>query len=153
MSWDAYLIDPTVEPHCDCFRDCAGGDACEYPAYPSISGDWNYTHNCNGMIEAVIDQMVLLPAGVDSTRKPFWTAMGNKNMGRGSWWDLLDGLDGPAGAEFLSVIIKGLEAEPERFRAMNPGNGWGDYDTLLETLREMRDAVPSNTPSRWRVGG
>lgn len=36
--------------------------------------------------------------------------------------------------------IEKLEADPEHFRAMNPPNGWGSYDTLLPVLREIRDA-------------
>ncbi len=78
--------------------------------------------------------------------------MGNTTMARGAWWDLLHGRTGPEGAQLLDRIIKGLAADPERFRAMNPENGWGDYDSLLARLTEMRDAVPE-WPTTWSVNG
>ena len=67
-------------------------------------------------------------------------------------WSQLDGLPGPEGAALLDVIVKGLELEPARFRAMNPENGWGDYDSFVARLREMRAAVPE-WPCKWKVWG
>lgn len=110
-------------------------------------GSWNYTHNCNGMIEAVLTE-----DEVDSTDEPFWSALGGTGMGRGAWWDLLNRKSGPDGAALLHRIVLGLEADPERFRAMNPDNGWGDYDSLLKVLRDMRDAVPE-WPTTWAANG
>lgn len=112
MSWDAWLTDD--RGHSD--------------------GDWDYTHNCNGMANAVLDD--LLP---EEHRDE-------------SWWRHLHGMDGPAGAAFLDQIIRGLEADPDRFRAMNPTNGWGDYDSFVKRLTEMRDAVPE-WPTTWSVHG
>lgn len=127
MSWAAYLTDDRGHSE----------------------GEWGYTHNTNGMIEACLD-----PNEVDSTaeRPPFWVKLGNTTMGRGAWWDLLDGKAGATGAELLDHVIRGLEADPERFRAMNPDNGWGNYDRLLEELRSMRDAVPE-WPTTWTTHG
>lgn len=88
-------------------------------------GSWNCTHNINPMI---------------------------RSAGDPDWWKSLDGLSGTEGKALLERIIMGLEAEPGRFRAMNPENGWGDYDSLLTVLREMRDAVPPE-PSTWRMWG
>ena len=127
MSWDADL-------------------ACSQCGRYDHNREWNYTHNCNGMIEAV-----LADAEIDQTRKPFWS--GNNGMGRGAWWDLLDGKTGSEGKAFLDRIIEELEADPERFRGMNPSNGWGDYDSLLSVLREMSEAVPNGEPTTWRVSG
>lgn len=86
---------------------------------------WNYTHNINPMI---------------------------REAGDPGWWKSLSGLTGTEGRELLERVIKGLEADPERFRAMNPDNGWGDYDSLLTVLHEMRDAVPPE-PAVWRMSG
>lgn len=69
-----------------------------------------------------------------------------------TWWKTLDGMSGPEGAAYLHTIIKGLEADPDRFREMNPPNGWGNYDGLLEKLIEMRNAVPE-WPTVWSASG
>lgn len=117
MSWDATLI-------------------CE--SCGSSVGEWNYTHNVNGMIRLAGIEAGVLPA-LDGDRPS-------------SWWRHLDGMPGPAGALMLAHIIEQLEADPQRFRGMNPANLWGHYDELLVVLREMRDAVPENL-TRWSVGG
>lgn len=116
MSWDVWLTDD--RGHSD--------------------GSWNYTHNCNPMIDAVLGDRA------EGTPSTWW--------GGRSWWRLLDGMSGPEGAELLDVIISGLEADPARFEAMNPDNGWGSYVSLLAVLREMRAAVPE-WPTTWRARG
>lgn len=122
MSWDASLHDD--RGHCE--------------------GDWNYTHNCSRMIYAVLED-----EGIE---------LGERLMGFPermlpcSWYDRLNGATGPDGAAYLDTIVRGLEADPERFRAMNPENGWGDYDSLLKTLTDMRDRVPE-WPTEWSASG
>lgn len=38
----------------------------------------------------------------------------------------------------LESAIKRLESDPEKYRSMNPKNGWGDYDRMLDNwLRPM----------------
>lgn len=118
MSWDATLIVENADGQC-----------------------WNYTHNCNGMANAVIDYSY-------EQRPVFQEVFG----GYKSWWKHLDGMTGLQGALFLSEIIDGLRADPDRFRAMEPENGWGGYDGFLRILTEMRDAV-TEAPSRWEVNG
>lgn len=132
MSWDAYLTDDRGHSE----------------------GEWNVTHNLNGMIEKA-----LAAEGVDldATGTPFWAAICAKAgttsaMGSHAWWDLLDGLPGTEGAALLDRIIRGLEADPAGYRAMNPENGWGSYDSLLEVLRSMRAAVPE-WPTTWSASG
>lgn len=125
MSWNAYLIDDRGH----------------------VEGDWNYTHNTN-----VMANVVLYP-DYDPTLGVGEEVLG---LGRGrpksTWWKDLDGLTGPEGAALLNRIIKGMEADPEKFRKMNPDNGWGDYDRFLAVLIEMRDRVPE-WPCRWEVNG
>jgi hypothetical protein len=71
-----------------------------------------------------------------------------------AWWKRLDGVSGQLGAAYLASIVEGLESDPERFRGMNPPNGWGEYDGLLRVLREMRDRpAEDDRPSVWRVSG
>ena len=106
-------------------------------------GWWNYTHNTAPMI-----YQVLKDAGTEL------------DPGE-SWWKRLDGMTGPEAAAYLGQVIDGLEAEPGRFRAMNPENGWGDYDSLLMTLRSMRAASRAPqccdhecpNPQRWSASG
>ncbi len=109
--------------------------------------DWNYTHNTNGMIAAAYEAV----SGEETEQcdGPLGPVIG------AAWWDRLNGMTGPQGAEYLGAIIKGLEADPDRYRAMNPENGWGGYDTLLGTLREMRDhsAQACCDKRRWDASG
>lgn len=37
----------------------------------------------------------------------------------------------------LRVGIYAMTADPDRYRAMNPDNGWGDYEGALRYLREL----------------
>jgi hypothetical protein len=122
MSWDVYLTDDRGH----------------------TEGDWNYTHNTNRMIAEALRKA----AGIE-------TPQGAGLLGRAigpTWWDKLDGATGAEGREYLTLIIAGLESDPATFRAMNPPNGWGDYDRLLELLREMRDRVP-DWPCVWKARG
>lgn len=124
MSWDAYLTDDRGHSE----------------------GEWNYTHNCNGManlaLDAEYEQRGVFEEVFQVGDKP-------KHV---TWWKLLDGMSGPAGAEFLDRIIRTMEADPEKYRALNPGNGWGDYDSFVKVLTEMRNAVPE-WPTTWAVSG
>jgi hypothetical protein len=101
-------------------------------------GDWNYTHNTNRMANIALDE--------SGFKRP------SDDRGPKSWWRCLNDLQGPDGAALLNHIIRGLQTDPERFRAMNPENGWGDYDTFLKVLIEMRNAVPE-WPTVWSTSG
>lgn len=135
MSWDAYLTDD--RGHCE--------------------GDWNYTHNCNGMANALlcdgdIDEWVKRSAAWWERRDRSDVAQRDLLTKRFTWWAVLDDMSGPEGAAFLDRIIKGLEADPERFMALNPTNEWGNYDDFLKILIDMRDRVPE-WPCVWSTSG
>lgn len=104
-------------------------------------GEWNYTHNTSKMIYAALDE-----AGYELPPDP---QIPNRNM---PWWMHLRGMDGPTGAAFLHIIITRLESDPGKYRAMNPANGWGDYDSFLGVLKEMRASVPE-WPTVWSASG
>lgn len=117
--------------------------------------DWNYTHNCNAMIERVLD-VLCVDHGQDDP--PFWVKMAETSgahghMGRGSWWRVLHGMNGEDGYKFLSSIVGGLSEAPAMFREMNPENGWGDYDSLIRVLAEMRDTSRDCPEASWWCGG
>lgn len=40
----------------------------------------------------------------------------------------------------LQRAVAALEADPAKYEAMNPPNGWGDYQGALDYLRRLRDA-------------
>lgn len=125
MSWDADLI-------CHC---CGGSGA-----------EWNYTHNTNGMIAAARESIGHADAYELGSTHPIMKAIGPP------WYEVLDGMSGAEGARYLGDIITALEADPKRYRAMNPENGWGSYDSLLEVLREMRDCS-TEAVMTWRCSG
>lgn len=133
MSWDAHLTDDRGHEE----------------------GWWNYTHNCNGMINAQLSASELRDGALRwwaRRDRPEVIARIEAGEIGGSWWQVLDGMEGPQGAALLGQIIRGLEADPERFRAMNPPNGWGDYDSLLSVLRDMHKSVPE-WPCTWSASG
>lgn len=98
--------------------------------------DQNYTHNTSKMIYTVLRE------------DPEFDQLAEHE----SWYKRLDGMSGPEGAAFLHRIIVGLKADPVRFREMNPDNGWGNYDQLVDILTKMRDRVPE-APTTWRGYG
>jgi len=77
----------------------------------------NYTHNCNVMAEA---------AGIYEHVWPPDRLPGVKTA-----QDLI---------EPLRAGISLMDAEPERFKALNPANGWGSYATFLPWLRRYLEA-------------
>lgn len=94
---------------------------------PLEGGDRNYTSNVSGM----------------------W----RKALGGVSLGDLLD--PDPVAETLVDPLNKAIAEmmeSPAIFREMNPPNGWGDYDSLLKVLRDMRDAVPE-WPTVWRCHG
>ena len=105
-------------------------------------GEWNYTHNCNAMISAVVEDMGF------TLQQPWLIA----HLGR-SWYEVLNTMSGHAGAVFLTEIVRRLEEESLRFEAMNPSNGWGSYETLLTVLRDMRDRSLQYSEATWHVSG
>ncbi len=131
-------------------------DATLYDDRGHVEGEWNFTHNTNGMINDVVDLELRNQARCSKA-----LAIGrhdlveriDKGEIRGSWWDVLDGMSGKDGIRFLSAIIEALEEDPEHFRSMNPSNGWGDYDSLVAVLKSMRDATPTDWPTEWNVWG
>lgn len=45
----------------------------------------------------------------------------------------------------LIRAVADMEANPVKCEAMNPANGWGDYDGALDYLRRLRDACAAHT--------
>jgi hypothetical protein len=124
MSWDALLID---------------GPDCDGP----VIADWNFTHNCNAMAAKVLST-----TGTELERA-WWDG---ERPGT-CWWDLLRDKTGATSLPLLSLLVGGLSEAPAMFREMNPPNGWGDYDSFLATLIEMRDRAAARPDAYWFVSG
>ena len=89
---------------------------------------WNYTHNCNDMMRA---------AGYD-------------------WIYNLDGLKVKDTIQQFEHMLENLKSDPERYIAMNPANGWGDYASLVAIWEEIIpeaqkivEAIPEVTWWEW----
>ena len=139
MSWDADLV-----AVCDCGHLHCGIDGAPI-------GQWNYTHNTGIMLADALDRAGIERVSLPGSRWDQWR-IDRRVTGPASWWEVLDSRTGLDGARILHATIRGLEADPAHYRAMNPDNRWGSYETLLPLLREMRDA-PGEQPSVWKVSG
>lgn len=65
----------------------------------------------------------------------------------------LEGMECEAAAKHLATGIARMEADPDAYRALNPPNGWGDFDGQLEQLRELLAAcakAPRAKVAIWR---
>lgn len=92
-------------------------------------GWWNYTYNTTPMVAAAAEAAGISFEGFQRT---------------------LNGMDGIAGALMLRRIASELD-HIDIYDAMNPPNGWGSREGIARTMRDMADAVPVETPTKWNV--
>ena len=52
-------------------------------------------------------------------------------------WSWCTGKPAPEVGRHMLAVLDGMQTDPDRWRAMNPPNGWGDYDQCLQG--RMRD--------------
>jgi hypothetical protein len=55
-------------------------------------------------------------------------------------WKVLRNMTGREAAPVLGGVLDALQANPVRYQAMNPPNGWGSYDGLLKDIKSMHQA-------------
>lgn len=97
--------------------------ACEHCDAPETAvGDWNYTSNCG----------------------PMWRAAGASLAG-------FHGQPASVCAPILRTAIAAMEADPAKFEALNPENGWGSYATLLPALRQLAELFEAHPTLAVRV--
>lgn len=53
---------------------------------------------------------------------------------RGKRFKDLEGMTGAQAGRVLRDGLQRLVSEPARFEEMNPANGWGDYDGLIQVM-------------------
>jgi hypothetical protein len=51
----------------------------------------------------------------------------------------------------LANACDNMVDNPEKYKAMNPPNGWGSYDTCLDFLRSIRDACQEHPACTVRI--
>lgn len=94
--------------------------------------------------------------GADASGQVGWNLTYNlRPMWReaGLDWDELEGKPGEDCLGILTAVVDRLALEPEKFKKLNPPNGWGTYENLLGTLTELRDACqqfPNHTLHTYR---
>ena len=68
-------------------------------------------------------------------------------------WSSLVGMKAREAGDHLVAVLDGMTADPEKWRAMNPENGWGDYDRCLQVrLREFAEKC-REAGAADRIGG
>lgn len=63
-------------------------------------------------------------------------------------------LDGMLASDALRIVKRALESmalDPERFKALNPPNGWGTYEDCVEFLQWLHDACTDNPKATVRT--
>lgn len=73
--------------------------------------DWNYTSNVSAM----------------------WRKAMPETDGLGD----MDGMECKLAAEHLASGIASMESDDVSYRALDPANGWGDFDSQLTALRKL----------------
>ncbi len=99
--------------------------------------EWNYTHNVNRMIGAALE-------GEDM--QSYWA----KHLGP-CWFDLIDKKTCKEAQPIFDRIVTEFEADPEKYEAFNPDNGWGSYKTLLPVLKDIQKASREHPSATWHV--
>lgn len=52
----------------------------------------------------------------------------------------IEGMTGKDMGEALEEGLALLQADPERYKAFNPSNGWGTYEGLCDAVKQLLDA-------------
>lgn len=73
---------------------------------------------------------------------PMWSAALGRSLGD------LHGRSAGACVVWLTSAVKDMKREPDKYKAMNPKNGWGDYEGALAYLENLLHAckiLPNTT--------
>jgi hypothetical protein len=66
----------------------------------------------------------------------------------------LNGLSGKLAKDVipaLEIAISRMENDPDKYKAMNPTNGWGDYESALEYIRGILNGCREHPATILRV--
>lgn len=120
--------------------------------------DANITHNLNRMAGAAgIYEALWRPGELLDPEKAAriheQAKVGNYHEPGGAY-ELERSLPPVHGSDLIGPLSSGLEllrSDPERFKAFNPENGWGDYDGLVEFVRQYLQACKTYPAAEVRV--
>ena len=68
------------------------------------------------------------------------------------WQELIKMSARKAGRHILEVLDS-MAKDPEKYRTMNPKNGWGDYDSCLQTRLRAWAELCTHAPKKSRLSG
>jgi len=66
----------------------------------------------------------------------------------------LRSLDGKLASEALPIVsaaLVAMAADPAKFKALNPSNGWGDFDGAINFLRWLQSECSAHPKATVRV--
>jgi hypothetical protein len=92
--------------------------------------DWNYTYNVS----------------------PMWfEAMKSLNPDHEGKMIEIEELTGAKAVLVVEKGLKALKADPEKYRALDPENGWGSYDEFVEHIPKLIEACEKHPDAVWRA--
>ena len=102
-------------------------------------------------IRLVIDTGGEFPASVTETNSPTYnlSEMFNLALGRP-----IRELDGQLASDVIPVLrtaIAAMEDKPEKFKKLNPANGWGSYSGALDSLRWLLEQCLQHPKSTVKI--
>lgn len=59
-------------------------------------------------------------------------------------WKFINGMVAGEALPDIKDAIKHMEKHPDKFKAMNPKNGWGDYEGALQYLKDLANYCEQN---------
>jgi len=62
----------------------------------------------------------------------------------------IDGMTGDDSIPVLQTAITRLKADPDKYQAMNPENGYGTYTGFVEFLEELKKMAVENPNRIWQ---
>lgn len=57
------------------------------------------------------------------------------------WFEVINMCENNRQKIILKAMVDILKANPEKYRAMNPTNGWGDYEGAVDFLQKNYEAL------------
>lgn len=69
----------------------------------------------------------------------------------GCWLGDLDGQRAGDWVDCLEAAVQNMRANPDTYRAMNPENGWGSYESALDYMQRVLDACRAYPDARVGV--
>lgn len=109
----------------------------------------NYTYNCNPMAALALNAITDGRAGAGDGSID--EIMGFKEKNPRSGLFAFQGAPAVEAAGLLSQMVAEMEANPAPYKALNPNNGWGDFDSFLDYLRRFRDTAIANPTDRIEI--